>query len=266
MFNSPEERATLEAVAATRAVPGVTVGVGSHVPAAPQADRARRRFGLAGPFIVYVGRIDVNKGCEELFDYFTRFSARTERMLDLVLIGTPVMPIPEHQRIRHLGYVSDEDKFDVIAGADALVMPSPFESLSMAALEAWALGRPVLANGRCDVLAGQCLRSNAGLYYMNGREFEAMLEALLDDHEVSTRMGENGRAFYAANYAWPVIEGKYLSMFERLTRDRPERPAAEAMPGWLARRRRRLPPAEAVVAALPSGPVRDAVDSAGRPV
>ena len=42
-------------------------------------------------------------------------------------------------------------------------MPSYFESLSMVALEAWALGRPVLANGRCDVLKGQCIRSNAGL-------------------------------------------------------------------------------------------------------
>ena len=34
----------------------------------------------------------------------------------------------------------------------------------MVALEAWALGRPVLANGKCDVLKGQCMRSNAGLY------------------------------------------------------------------------------------------------------
>ena len=46
-------------------------------------------------------------------------------------------------------------------------MPSYFESLSMVALEAWALGRPVVANGKCDVLRGQAVRSNAGLYYEN---------------------------------------------------------------------------------------------------
>ena len=39
----------------------------------------------------------------------------------------------------------------------------------MVALEAWALGKPVLANGRCDVLRGQCVRSNGGLYYENVR-------------------------------------------------------------------------------------------------
>jgi glycosyltransferase involved in cell wall biosynthesis len=265
MYNSPEERVTLEAVAATTAVPGVTVGIGSEVPPSSDPGRARRLFGLANPFIVYVGRIDINKGCEDLFDYFTRFCARTERLLDLVLIGTPAMPIPDHPRIRHLGYVSDADKFDVIAGAEALVMPSPFESLSMVALEAWALGRPVLANGRCDVLAGQCQRSNAGLYYMNGREFEAMLEALLDDQSVSSRMGENGRAFYAANYAWPVIEGKYLSMFDRLASDTPRPQVRPEQPGWFARRRRQLPPAETVVASLPSGPVRDRPESSSRP-
>jgi glycosyltransferase involved in cell wall biosynthesis len=265
MYNSPEERAALEAVADSTDVPGVTVGVGSHVPSAPQPARARQRFGLTTPFIVYVGRIDTNKGCEDLFDYFVRFCDRTERVLDLVLIGTPVMPIPDHPRIRHLGYVSDDDKFDVIAGAEALVMPSPFESLSMVALEAWALGRPVLANGKCDVLAGQCQRSNAGLYYMNGREFEAMLESLLDDHDVSARMGMNGRTFYEANYAWPVIEGKYLHMFERLTSEPPRPAAAAVLPGWFARRRRRLPAAQVVVASLPSGPTLDRTEPVGPP-
>jgi glycosyltransferase involved in cell wall biosynthesis len=264
MYNSPEERAALEAVAGTTDVPGVTVGVGSDVPSSSDPGRARRLFGLSNPFIVYVGRIDANKGCEDLFDYFMRFCARTERSLDLVLIGTPVLPIPNHPRIRHLGYVTDEDKFDVIAAAEALVMPSPFESLSMVALEAWALARPVLANGRCDVLAGQCLRSNAGLYYMNGREFEAMLETLLDRPEVSSRMGQNGRAFYAANYAWPVIEGKYLRMLDRLAQTPPPPAAAPTLPGWFSRRRRRLPPAETVVAALPRGPVHDRAESASR--
>ena len=57
-------------------------------------------------------------------------------------------------------------------------MPSYFESLSMVALEAWALGRPVLANGRCDVLKGQCIRSNAGLYYESYEEFVEALYSL----------------------------------------------------------------------------------------
>ena len=82
-----------------------------------------------------------------------------------MLIGNPIIPIPEHPQIHHLGFVNDQDKFDALAAAELLIMPSYFESLSMVALEAWALGKPVLANGRCDVLKGQCIRSNGGLYY-----------------------------------------------------------------------------------------------------
>ncbi len=106
------------------------------------------------PFAIYIGRIDENKGCSELFDYFQRYATTFPRGLDLVLVGKPIIPMPTHPRIHHLGFLPDEDKFDALAAADLLIMPSYFESLSMVALEAWALGRPVLANGRCDVLQG----------------------------------------------------------------------------------------------------------------
>ena len=255
MYNTPEERALIHALHHNGGVPGVTVGVGSQIPDTTDAAGAAVKFGLDRPYVLYVGRIDVNKGCAELFDYFLQYASRSDRALDLVLIGTPVLPVPAHPRIRHLGYVSDQDKYDVLAGAEALVMPSYLESLSMVMIEAWALGVPVLANGRCDVLAGQCLRSNGGLFYASGREFEAMLDRLLDDPALAAELGENGRAFYQAHYEWPVIERVYGEMFERLTAQAPA--PMEPLPGWLAGRQRRIPPAAARVDAAPGGAVRN---------
>jgi glycosyltransferase involved in cell wall biosynthesis len=253
MYNSLEERALIEAASGNADVPGVVVGVGSQIPDDVSAERARLKFGLHNPFVIYVGRIDANKGCAELFDFFVDYVRRRAAPLDLVLIGTPVLPIPAHPRIRHLGYVSDQDKFDGIAAAEALIMPSRFESLSMVALEAWALGRPVLANAACDVLVGQCIRSNAGLYYGDVREFAATLDTLLGDQALAATLGRNGRAYYARHYNWDVIERRYLEMLDRLAAE-PPRPAMEPLPGWFARRRRILPPAADVVASLPSGP------------
>jgi glycosyltransferase involved in cell wall biosynthesis len=252
MYNSLEERALISGIADNGDVPGVVVGVGSEIPERVHPERVRQKFGLRDPYAIYVGRIDANKGCAHLFDYFTEYLARYQRQVDLVLIGTPHVPIPDHPRIRHLGFVTDEDKFDAIAGAAALVMPSYFESLSMVALEAWALGRPVLANARCDVLLGQCLRSNAGLYYDNAREFAGALELLLDDPPLAAAMGENGRAYYMRHYAWPVIEGKYLEMFNRLASEPPRR-SMEPLPGYFARRARTARPAAAVVDAVARG-------------
>jgi glycosyltransferase involved in cell wall biosynthesis len=255
MYNSPEERAAIHGLAHNEDVPGVVVGVGSMIPQAADAGRARGAFDLPRPFVLYVGRIEENKGCAELFDYFIRYLESSRRELDLILIGTPAMAIPQHPRIRHLGFVSDQDKFDVLAAAGALVMPSYFESLSMVALEAWALGRPVLANGRCDVLRGQCVRSNAGLYYENAGDFAAALERLLDDTRLAEAMGTNGRDYFQRHYTWPVIERKYMDMFERLAAT-PHRTSMEPLPGWFARRRPTVPAALDVLASLPSGPAR----------
>ena len=102
--------------------------------------RFRQKFNVRGPFAVYVGRIDENKGCKELFDFFQAYEGVGEG-LSLVLIGKSLLPIPDDPRIRHLGFLDDADKFDAMAAADALIMPSYFESLSMVALEAWALGQ-----------------------------------------------------------------------------------------------------------------------------
>ena len=253
MYNSLEERAAIQAVSGNGEVPGVVVGIGSDIPPGIAPARARQTFGLSKPFVLYVGRIDANKGCRELFDLFLRYVAASDRDLDLVLIGAATMPIPAHPRVRHLGFVDDRDKFDVLAAAEILIMPSYYESLSMVALEAWALGRPVLANAKCDVLLGQCLRSNAGLYYEDSTDFMAALDRLLDEPALAATLGRNGREYFRRHYSWPVIERKYLDMFDRLTSESARAPM-EPLPGWFARRRPTMPAAADVVANLPSGP------------
>jgi glycosyltransferase involved in cell wall biosynthesis len=258
MYNSHEERAMIGAATANHKVPGVVVGIGSDVPSRTDAARFRRAHKLHRPFAIYVGRIDENKGCKELFDFFQRYAATFPRGLDLVLVGSAIIPVPQHPRIHHLGFLPDQDKFDAMAAADLLIMPSYFESLSMVALEAWALGRPVLANGRCDVLKGQCIRSGAGLYYERYEEFAETLYSLESNGPLHARLGRNGRDYFARHYTWPVIERKYLEMFDRLKREDAQGSAArtlEPLPGWLARRRRDLPPASEVLARIPAGPV-----------
>jgi glycosyltransferase involved in cell wall biosynthesis len=259
MYNSFEERAMIQAASGNADVPNVVVGVGSDVPADTNPERFRQKFGIASPFVVYVGRIDENKGCKELFTYFERYTRAVRGDLCLVLMGHSLLPIPNHPRIRHLGFVADEDKFDGIAAADALIMPSYFESLSMVALEAWALGKPVLANGRCDVLQGQCLRSNAGLFYENDEEFLDTLALLQSNRRLAAAMGRNGREYFQRHYTWPVIVRKYMDMLSRLRADDDAGApgaAIEPLPGWFARRRSSVPPADDVVKGLPAGPVR----------
>jgi glycosyltransferase involved in cell wall biosynthesis len=264
MYNSPEERTMIRAIAGNADVPSVVVGVGSDVPANPQPSRFRQKYDIRGPFAIYVGRIDANKGCRELFDYFGAYLRERTGRLSLVLIGHSILDIPADPRIRHLGFVDDADKFDAIAAAELLVMPSYFESLSMVALEAWALGRPVLANARCDVLKGQCVRSNAGLYYEDRHEFVEALSAIERNRWLAAALGRNGRQFYRDQYDMPVIERKYREMLERLAKSAASQ-SIDALPGWMERRKADCPAGASVVASLPTGPTLSPEDMLPRP-
>ena len=153
----------IQAVAGNAAVPGVVVGVGSDVPERTDAGalpaQVRRRPPVRDLHRPHRREQGLQGAVRALPALRRGVSARRSISCSS---AAPMMPIPQHPRIHHLGFLSDEDKFDALAASDLLIMPSYFESLSMVALEAWALGRPVLANGRCDVLKGQCIRSNAG--------------------------------------------------------------------------------------------------------
>jgi len=215
VWNSVEEKTMIEAVAANSDVPGDVVGVGSALPVSLDGPGFRSAHGLEGPFVLYVGRIDENKGCRELFGFFRRYREETGSRLRLVLIGKPILPIPADPGIVPLGFLPDAEKWNALAACEALIMPSRYESLSMVTLEAWWAERPVLANAKCAVLRGQCQRSNAGLYYAGYDEFREALAALESDAGLRKTLGANGRRYFEQNYAWDVIERKYLALFRQ---------------------------------------------------
>ena len=214
LFNTEEEEKFVNSMFQTQDIPYDIVGVGVDVPQIVDPSDFSRKYDL-NTFIVYAGRIDESKGCRELFDYFLRYKLDTESPVKLVLMGKPVMNIPKHPDIIPLGFVSDEEKFSGIMASDLLLMPSRFESLSMVLLEAWLCNRPVLVNGGCTVLKGQCRRSNGGLWYENYDEFKECLDQLIKNKELSDVMGRSGKKFVEENYCWEIIERKYWKNIER---------------------------------------------------
>jgi glycosyltransferase involved in cell wall biosynthesis len=207
-FNSVEERELLHGVSGTE-LRGEVVGVGIEDVAVVPPEKIRKRLDLLGDSIVYVGRIEREKGCARLFDDFSRYVQENGPHLNLVLIGKAVLPVPVHVNINHLGVLSDVEKLSVIGASRLLVHPSPFESLSMSLLEAWKVGRPALVNARCAVLRGQVTRAGGGLYYSGYEEFAAALGWLLAHPDDADRLGRSGRAYFERHYSWPVVMEKW---------------------------------------------------------
>lgn len=179
------------------------------------ANAFRRRHRMHGPFLLYGGRIDPGKGCEELLEYFQAF-LHDGGDASLMLMGVKLMPLPDDPRVRFAGLLPDQERLHALQAATVVVVPSPYESLSLLALEAFAVGTPILANARAEVLVDHCRQSNAGLYYADRYEFTDALKLLMKDPELRHQMGENGRAYVDKNYRWDVIIAKYERMFARL--------------------------------------------------
>lgn len=177
----------------------------------------RRRHRLHGPFALYGGRIDRGKGCETLIDYFRQYVREGGEAL-LVLMGVRLMPLPAEPFIRFEGYLPDRERLDALQAATVVVVPSPLESLSLLALEAFGAGTPVLANARSPVLLEHCRASHAGLYYASADEFIEALKLLVEDPDLRRELGRNGRRYIRHRYRWDVIMAKYERMVTGLRR------------------------------------------------
>ncbi|HEX4348169.1 MAG TPA: glycosyltransferase family 4 protein [Vicinamibacterales bacterium] len=209
LFLTPEERDLVAAHSAAPLAPYEIIGSGLEPPAAGGGDAARLvALGIRTPFVLYLGRIDPNKGCETLLRHFLRFLSETGRSVQLVMAGPVNMPLPEHPLVKPLGFVDEAVREGLLSSASVLVVPSPFESLSLALLEAWNHGLPALVNGRCAVLKGQATRANGGLYYLNFDEFSRELTHLLDHPEIARDLGMQGRAYVEREYRWPNVIDK----------------------------------------------------------
>jgi glycosyltransferase involved in cell wall biosynthesis len=210
------------------------------------ANAFRRRHRAHDPFILYGGRIDPGKGCEQLFEYFQTY-LRENGTGTLMLMGVKMMPIPEDPHVRFAGILPDEERLHALEAASVVVVPSPQESLSLLALEAMAVGTPILVNAQSDVLVDHCRQSNAGLYYGDRWEFTEALKLLMGDHELRAAMGRNGKAYVHRHYRWSHILRKYERMFTRLAgrtdapADRPARPREAEIRSEPERRPERRP-------------------------
>ena len=192
------------------------VGLGVDINENAQDIDLEKTFDIKDDYVVYIGRIDESKGCKEMFEYFLEYKKIYNSNLKLVLAGKSAMEIPGNKDIVTLGFVSEDEKVNLIRKSKLLILPSKFESLSLSTLEAMYLKVPVLLNGKCEVLKQHAILSNGGLYYENKWEFIETLDYLIRNSKIAERMGENGRKYVDVNYKWDVIIEKLKKNIENL--------------------------------------------------
>ena len=213
LFLTPEEEALVSARAGCRLEPAATVGIGLE-PSSPGDRALLARSDIPLEYVLYLGRVDRNKGCHTLFEYFEDYAV-SPNAATLVLAGPLTLQVPRHPRIKALGYVSDEVRRALLTHARALVVPSRYESLSIALLEAWNHAVPALVNRDCRVLRGQVERADGGLSYRSSSEFREGLEYLMCRADIRDAFGRHGLAYVDREYRWPIVLDRVESLLAR---------------------------------------------------
>jgi glycosyltransferase involved in cell wall biosynthesis len=171
---------------------------------------------LTAPYLLYCGRREPLKGTPLLIDYFAAFRARTGTDIRLLLTGAGPVQLASAiaPYVTDLGFVDEQTKHDVMAGALAFCHPSVNESFGIVILEAWQAGTPVLVHAGSAVLQQHCRDSNGGLWFRTYPEFEESLLLLLQHSTLAETMGANGRRYVRERYSWPAIERKLVSALD----------------------------------------------------
>lgn len=172
----------------------------------------REPIQLANPYLLYCGRIDPNKGCVELFNYFIEFKKNHPSNLRLLLTGKDDMPVPAHPDIEFRGFVDDEEKLRLMAGATIFVMPSGNESFSIVTLEAMVQRAPILASGVSEVLVDHVKESGAGGIYRDYESFAATLVEMLYDQSKLAEMGNLGREYVLSRFTRERVRNSLLEV------------------------------------------------------
>ena len=185
------------------------------------ASSAERGHALAGgdaPYLLYCGRREPLKGTPLLVDYWAAFRAlHPESNLKFVFTGFGDIERPEglESEIIDLGFVGEQEKHDLMAGALAFCHASVNESLGIVLLETWLARRPCLVFASGEVLTAQTRAAGGGLWFRTCAEFNAAVEFLLESPAAASALGESGRAWTLANYSAPAVTERLLNLLQR---------------------------------------------------
>jgi glycosyltransferase involved in cell wall biosynthesis len=182
---------------------------------------------IAGPIVFSISSLNYDKGTVHTIEAI-RSLWRAGHDIHLVLAGAILQPFQNYlaslpqadrDRLLVLGPISDQDKHDLLAAGDVLVMPSRTDSFGIAYLEAWLYGKPVIGAQSWGV--GDLIEHGRDGVLVPFGDVAALAQAILrlvTQPELASQMGARGRDKTLRQHTWdikyPLVRDVYRQLAE----------------------------------------------------
>jgi len=213
-YYTAAERRLVQRIHPVADKPQIVLGIGLGDPV--EGGRSGRDIlGLGDrPYLISLGRVEDHKGSAMLDTFFRRYKERRPGPLVLAHVGPVASEIEPHPDVVVTGTVDEPTKWDLLRDATAAISPSALESFSLAVMEAWEQGVPVVVNALCEPTRDHCAHSAGGMWFGSYRQFEVVVDRLLADQGLRRWLGANGRAYVQEHYQWPALVARYARFLE----------------------------------------------------
>ena len=211
MYNSiGEKELVIQTYPNIKKIQSDIAGVGFEQPIFEIKDRP-----FDNNYFVYIGRVDTSKNIHELVKFFENYN-KINPKTKLIIIGKKEFNIKsQNKNIIFTGFISEQEKNNLLYHSKALIIPSKHESLSMVTLEAMLMGKPVIAYYYSEVLVDHIKKSNAGFIYTDNHDFNNILKHIEKmNNEQYNELSKNGKQYVLNNYTWDTIINKFENAFD----------------------------------------------------
>jgi glycosyltransferase involved in cell wall biosynthesis len=197
-------------------------GIGPILAPTHDAERARHKFGLSRPFIMFLGQKYPYKGISTLLQSGPMIWSKHPDV-DLVFVGPRtadsmrLFGAATDPRIREFGGVDLQDKTDLLSACEMVCLPSAQESFGGVLVEGWAFGKPVVGGPAAAI--GDVIQDGQDGYFVAEASPGVLAERLnwlLDRPALAAEFGAAGARKVQSQFTWDRLAARTESIYQSL--------------------------------------------------
>lgn len=200
------------------------IGVGVDQKSFSKKNKNIKEKYTAGKLITFIGRKEEYKGIAVILKAL-RLLVIQMPDIRFLCIGPETsysrelwnnLPGSINDKVIILPSISEEDKNSFLSETDIFVMPSTAESFGIVYLEAWMHSKPVIG-ARSGAVADVITEYEDGFLIEPGNyvELAVKIRYLLENKNIASDLGKNGKRKVLSKYSWDIIADKWKTVFER---------------------------------------------------